>query len=166
MSKFVLGLIAVVLSTHVTAQSETVTEELEVAINQLLEETGALEMGEQMAEVFVAQMSETLRQSRPDLPPVAFEIIREETMIVVREEMERGSFQSMIVPIYAQFFTLEEIEEMLVFYRSPVGKKSVEVMPSLTQQSMQAGERWGMLVGPTIGTRITERLAAEGIELE
>ena len=72
----------------------------------------------------------------------------------------------MIVPIYAQFFTLEEIEEMLVFYRSPVGKKSVEVMPSLTQQSMQAGERWGMLVGPAIGTRITERLAAEGIELE
>ena len=166
MPKIIVSVFLLVFSLQSFAQDGEVTEELENAINQLLMESGALTMGEQMAELFVNQMSQTLRQSRPDLPPAAFDIIREETMAVINEELDRGSFQSMLIPIYAQFYTLEEVEELLAFYRSPIGRKTVELLPAIGRDSQQAGERWGMLVGPTIGARITTRLQEEGIEID
>jgi len=166
MNKFLTSAMLLVLSLQSFAQDSEVSEELESAISQLLVESGALAMGEQMAELFVNQMAQTLRQTRPDLPPAAFEIVREETMAVINEELDRGSFQSMLVPIYAQYYSLEEVQELLAFYRSPIGRKTVESLPALGRDSAQAGERWGMLVGPTIGARITKRLQEEGFELD
>jgi uncharacterized protein len=43
--------------------------------------------------------------------------------------------------VYDRYFTEEEIKALIAFYRSPVGKKSIEVMPKLFADSMtQAAE--------------------------
>ena len=86
-------------------------------------------------------------------------------MSTLQEELASGSMEDLIVPIYARYFTLSEIEELLDFYRTPIGRKTIEVMPLLTQESMQVGQSWGMAIGPVIGRRVSERLAAEGIEV-
>ncbi|MEQ8313028.1 MAG: DUF2059 domain-containing protein [Gammaproteobacteria bacterium] len=153
------------LTSQVAAQDDEVSAEHEAAIRLLIEETGALDMGEQFADLFVTQMSQGLRQARPDIPPRAFVIIREETMATLQEELESGSMEDLVVPIYAKYFTLEEVQELLAFYRTPIGRKTVEVMPVLTQESMQVGQSWGMAIGPVIGQRVAERLAEEGIEV-
>ena len=166
MKKLIVSALLMFLVSPLSAQDSEVSDELERKLGELLIESGSLSLGEQMAELFVAQMSQAIRQSRPDLPPVAFDIIREETISIINEELDRGSFQSMLIPIYAQFYTIDEVDELLAFYRSPIGKKTVNILPELTQESSQAGERWGMLIGPTIGARISTRLAEEGIELD
>lgn len=38
--------------------------------------------------------------------------------------------------LYAKFFTEEELKDLLAFYRSPTGKKTIEVMPRLFAESM------------------------------
>ncbi len=166
MKKVLISAVLISFTLQSFAQDSEVSEGLETALSQLLVESGALAMGEQMSELFVSQMAQGLRQSHPDLPPAAFEVIREETIAVINEELDRGSFQAMLIPIYAQFYTLEEVQELLAFYRSPIGRKTVEVLPALGRDSAQAGERWGMLVAPTIGARITRRLQEEGFDLD
>lgn len=172
MKSLLRGLLLICLAVPVSAQVTTLSHsvdvdpELDRAIRQLIAATGALDIGEQFANAISMQMTQTLRQTNPDIPPRAFDIIQQEVMTVIGEEMENGSFEDQMVPVYARYFTLQEIEELLDFYRTAIGQKTVEVMPLLTQESMQVGQNWGIGIGPTVGRRVTQRLAAEGIVLD
>ena len=82
------------------------------------------------------------------------------------EELAKGDFNNNIIPLYDKYFTLAEIQQLLDFYETDIGKKTIEVMPQLTQESIIIGQQWGESIGPIIGQRITRRLAEEGIEIE
>ena len=43
--------------------------------------------------------------------------------------------------IYKKYFSDEEIAKLIEFYETPVGKKSIEVMPQLFQEGSQVGMR-------------------------
>jgi uncharacterized protein len=46
------------------------------------------------------------------------------------------SMEDMMSTAYARHFTGEEMKALTTFYRSPVGKKSLNVMPTIMQESM------------------------------
>lgn len=46
-----------------------------------------------------------------------------------------------VVPLYARHFTQEDVKALTAFYRSPAGKKSLEVMPVLMGESAQAAQK-------------------------
>lgn len=48
---------------------------------------------------------------------------------------------SQVVPLYAKHFTAEDVKALTAFYRSPAGKKSLEVMPVLMGESAQAAQK-------------------------
>jgi hypothetical protein len=52
---------------------------------------------------------------------------------------ERLNFSTIIEtvypPLYDKTFSEEELRQMVTFYRTPVGRKSIEVMPSLMQEA-------------------------------
>ena len=57
---------------------------------------------------------------------------------------ERLNFSQIIEAVYPalydKYFSEEELREMLAFYRTPIGRKSIEVMPSLMQEAGAAVE--------------------------
>ena len=71
----------------------------------------------------------------------------EQSGIRFREQLnQRVDFakitEEISVELYAKFFTENELRDLIVFYKSPTGKKSMEVAPSLISESMaQASER-------------------------
>ena len=67
--------------------------------------------------------------------------------------------------LYDKYFSLEEIQELLNFYKTEIGKKTIEVLPLLTQESLQAGQVWGAALAPKIAQRIRTRLVKEGIKI-
>lgn len=46
-----------------------------------------------------------------------------------------------IVPLYARHFSVDEMKAMTEFYRTPVGKKALQVMPQLMMESMQLSQK-------------------------
>jgi uncharacterized protein len=46
-----------------------------------------------------------------------------------------------VVPLYARHFTQEDVKALTAFYKSPTGKKSLEVMPVLMGESAQAAQK-------------------------
>ena len=79
------------------AQSEEIDPVMSAAISDLIEVTGALRIGEQFAAVIADQMSASLSQNSPDLPPRTFDIIRDEVFATINSEMESWSFKGKIV---------------------------------------------------------------------
>lgn len=146
-----------------SVQSEELTAQKREDILQLLEMTGARSLGKQMAVALVAQLSANLRQSRPDIPPEAIDALPEVVGAVFEENID--SFIENVIPLYHKHFTASEIRGMIEFYSTPLGRKTVEVLPALMGESMRAGQQWGEGLAPEIDRRIREHLEQEGVEL-
>ena len=67
--------------------------------------------------------------------------------------------------IYARYFTLEELNGLIAFNRSDIGRKANRVMPVLMRESMSAAQEWSEEIGPVISSRVQKRLAQEGIKI-
>lgn len=50
---------------------------------------------------------------------------------------------NLLVPIYEQHFSEKDVDELIYFYKSEVGKKLVEKLPLITRESQEAGRIWG-----------------------
>jgi len=46
-----------------------------------------------------------------------------------------------MVPLYARYYTVEDMQAMAAFYRTPTGRKTLTLMPKLMNDSMQMGQR-------------------------
>lgn len=46
-----------------------------------------------------------------------------------------------VLPLYVRHFSAEDVKALTAFYRSPAGKKSLEVMPVLMRESAQVAQK-------------------------
>jgi hypothetical protein len=63
----------------------------------------------------------------------------------------------MVLPIWAKYYTREDVKQLIVFYESPLGRKLVSVQPQIMAESMAAGATWG----EALGAKIDAKLRAE-----
>ena len=62
----------------------------------------------------------------------------------------------MLVPVYQNHLTLQELEGVIEFYQSPIGKRYAEKSPLITSESMQIGAEWGRVMGERIAVKLNE----------
>jgi len=61
-----------------------------------------------------------------------------------------------LVPIYARHMSQQELEQLVQFYSTPVGQHLIEVQPLIAKESMEAGARWGKIIGQQVADSITK----------
>ena len=148
------------------AHAEDISAEKRELIDALLEQTGqsAAAFADQLGGVFVQQMMMFLRQSNPNLDPKAAQIIEEEVMSLVRDELiNNDDFYQQFYPIYDKYFSADDLQNMVDFNATPTGRKVIETLPMITQESMEVGRGYGEKLAPLIEQRLSERFEAEGI---
>ena len=68
---------------------------------------------------------------------------REELIEIYRkwffEDIDHDSIRDRTVAIYADAFTIDELNGLIDFYKSPLGKKTLKKLPELTQLGVQLG---------------------------
>ena len=62
-------------------------------------------------------------------------------------KIESSNFVDLVVPVYAKYYTREEIESLIQFYKTPLGQKMVATMPKLTADLQAEGRKWGQQLG-------------------
>ena len=55
-----------------------------------------------------------------------------------------GSLVDLLVPIYKNHFSEQDLKEAIELYKTPIGKKISEKTPIIAQETMQASMQWGM----------------------
>jgi hypothetical protein len=63
----------------------------------------------------------------------------------------------LLEPVYKNHLTEADLDALIAFYKSPVGKKLATETPKIMQESMQAGEVWGQALGEKIVARMKEK---------
>jgi hypothetical protein len=74
-----------------------------------------------------------------------------------------GIIEAVYLPLYDQYFSEGDLEKMLEFYRTPVGRKAIEVMPALLQEAGLGVDR---VVRPQAVSLIQEIVAEERAKLQ
>lgn len=155
--------LALLLVICAPSHSNDLTSEKKADIERLLQMTGALSIGQQMSTAIVNQMTNVIRKARPDIPQRVLDVLPQEVNAVIAENLP--AFREAVVPLYHKHFTGEEIKEMIRFYSTDLGQKTIRVLPMLVGEGMQAGQRWGQSLGPVIEQRIKARLTKEGYSI-
>jgi hypothetical protein len=52
-----------------------------------------------------------------------------------------------IIPLYDKYLSDDEIKGLIQFYQTPLGQKTVTVMPKLVSESQAQGGKWGEALG-------------------
>jgi hypothetical protein len=75
---------------------------------------------------------------------------------LARVRRDTAAMLTELVPIYEEAFTVEQLRDLLAFYRTPSGRRFIEVQPELAHASVLAGQRWGARVGADVGADMLE----------
>ncbi len=164
MKSFIRCLIVLLLSAATSAWSEDLTAEKKKLIDEFLQLTRGDRMGELFAGYYIQEISTQVLQEHPDVDKRAFTVIEEEVNSVINDAVTNdNAINELSYPIYHKHLTSEDISELIRFYKSPIGQKTMKLLPTVSRETMQAGENWGRTLGPTIMERVRERFTQEAI---
>ena len=152
-------LAALALCSAPLAEGRELSPELRADIGRLMEVTRAADIGRQMGDLLAQQIVHLSDLSTPE-SVARCRVIAAET---IRELLADGGLLDDLVPVYARNFSHQDVRDMIAFYETPLGLKTLEVMPKLMQESMQVGQRWALKVMPGVQEEVTARLKAEGL---
>ena len=151
---FVTLLVAFALTIPAFAQTSP-TEDKTANVRRLLTLMGAEKLQasiiDQFMNIFKSSFAKTAR------PDERSQKILDRMTTLFTEEVKKADFLQMTADLYSKNFTNDEIKELIQFYESPVGRKTIQVLPTVTQESMTRGAELGQIAAK----RALERMAEE-----
>jgi hypothetical protein len=114
-------------------------------IKALLELTGSGNLGMRVLQNMVTNFKKTYSE------------VSEKFWDDFMKEVNADDLENLIVPIYDKHFTEAEIDDLTKFYRTPTGKKMIEMTPTITDESMQVGRAWGKELGEKVAKRLKDQ---------
>ena len=117
----------------------------EAKIKEFIKITGADKLAISSMQTYMDQ----LKKNAPNIP--------DEFWNEFAKEFTADKMVQLYVPIYAKYYTESDIDELIKFYKSPVGQKTISVLPSILQESMEAGGK----MGREVAERVMEKLDGE-----
>lgn len=114
-------------------------------IRKLIELTGAANISADALQ----KMIEPLKASYPQVP--------EEFWNTFVHEVHSDELVDLVIPIYDKYYTHGEIQELMQFYQSPVGQKTIKVLPKLSAEAIDAGQEWGRMVADRAMRKLREK---------
>ena len=102
----------------------------------------------------LAQVRLTLTHNDPTLSRQFDEI---EPRLRADAEAKRPELVGKLVDIYARTFTLAELNDMLAYFKTPVGQRIIQTQGTINRDMLAAARDWGNGIGKAMmGTAATE----------
>lgn len=80
-----------------------------------------------------------LKAMKPNVNDSAWTAVKKDVYDVQIQKLNEQ-----LVPVYQKHFSLEDINQLIAFYETPIGKKLATETPLITGESMQVSQQWGM----------------------
>ena len=154
------SLLTLLLVFSLISPSFATTESKEKDIIILLEAMGISSMAEQMADAMVTMAITQEKKRNPNLPKNVEHALSQAIYDVVIENAHE--LDVMLIPLYDKYYTHKEINELIIFFNSTVGKKYSSVLMPMTQEMLPIAQKWGQKVGPLAAKRAEQELAKFG----
>jgi hypothetical protein len=86
-------------------------------------------------------LSDLIERSNPDRGPEVADLLRERVIPAMREHVPE--FVSVAAGVYSSHFTRADLDQLIAFYESPVGKKLFAEQGTILREMVEVAETWG-----------------------
>src|SRR5258708_40361134 len=107
------------------------------SIRELMEVTGAKNLGQQLIEAGMEQFRSSVLDSQPDNPRAKQFV--DAFVSGFQKHFDVNTLNERIVPIYDKYLTTDDLKGLLDYYHSPLGQRMLKTLPELTRESQAAG---------------------------
>lgn len=126
----VLALVCSMSTASAQSPKGVASEATRMEAKQLLE---AMQMGKVMNQTMQGVL-ETQLASNPNLAQ-----FKDDLVLFMEKHASYEALFPDLVELYAQTYSVEEMRELNRFYKSPIGQRTVELMPDLMARAQQMG---------------------------
>jgi uncharacterized protein len=121
-----------------TTSAEKVDPAKEAAIRHLLDVTDASKMTDTVSTGITQQVNKVMSQAiSPDRLQKFMETFNQKFSAAAPS----SAITDAVVPIYAQKFSMEDIQGLIRFFESPLGQRMVKTLPEVEQEAQVVGMR-------------------------
>lgn len=149
-----------VLTSHAFA-ADDISQDKRALIDILLQQTTQTDrdISDLLIDDYLRQINPILKQSQPDISPMKLNKVEHEVTAIVNQEVtEKGRFSEMIYPIYDHYFTSDELEQIIEFNKTELGKKLLLAMPLIALKSREVRDELELDLAPQINQRLVKLL--------
>lgn len=151
--KKILFILVFVLGVSVVTMAQTAQNQPSKEYVAELKKMIVLSGSDATFKVMIPQMFAMMKQQLPNVPVEFWTETEKEMMKTLVDDLV-----GMLAPIYQKHLTLKDLQEIVKFYESPIGKKMAAAQPAIASDSMKVGQQWGM----NIAMKVQEALKAKG----
>jgi uncharacterized protein len=118
-------------------QSSKVDSQKEARIRELMDVTGAKNLGQQLIEAGMEQFRSSVQDSQPNNPRAKQFV--DAFVSGFQKHFDVNTLNERVIPIYDKYLTTDDLKGLLDYYRSPLGQRMLKTLPELTRESQAAG---------------------------
>ncbi len=130
-------------------------------IERFMRETNVMGIAEMTTSALLSASLQSLRTQHPGLDADKLQLISNDISRAMTEQMMPVSED--FVLLYHRHYSQSDVEQLLAFYQSDLGRKLIAKTPIMVTEETQIGLRWGQLVTPQIARIVQDRLKSFGI---
>jgi len=64
-----------------------------------------------------------------------------------QSRLDMQQLLDLAIPIYDKYLSHEEVRGLIEFYQTPLGQKTLKVLPTMLTELQEAGRKWGENLG-------------------
>ena len=137
MKRTLFAAVALCLSLHAAAAPAS-AESVDRLLQAMQAEKLMSSVQAQMDGIMKRGMSEALQgQALTAQKQAALDKYRASMLAIFGEEMSWPRMKGFLTQVYGESFSQEEVDGLIAFYQSPVGRAYVEKLPRVTQRTME-----------------------------
>ena len=135
------------VSVAQTAQTQP-SKEYVAALKKMIVVSGS----DATFKLVIPQMFAMMKQQLPNVPEEFWKTAEAEIMKTIMDDVV-----GMLAPVYSKHLTQADLEGIIKFYETPVGKKMAAAQPGIMSESMKVGQQWGMQIAMKIQGMLKEK---------
>ena len=161
--KSIITVLVILLSLSISpsfADAE-ISDDKRALIDTLLQQTGqsADEVSNQIITSYLQQITSVIKQSEPDISPSTLQEIAVMVSMTVKQQIvEQDMYKTMIYPTYDRHFTEQELQTIIEFNQTELGKKLLQAMPLINDQHQYIFGELSLDLAPEVNKRILETI--------
>jgi uncharacterized protein len=117
--------------------SSAIDSQKEARIRELMELTGAKDLGQQLIAAGMEQFRSSVQDSQPNNPRAKQFV--DAFVARFQKHFDPDSLTEHVIPIYDKYLTADDLKGLLGYYHSPLGQRMLKALPEVTRESQAAG---------------------------
>ena len=132
------------------------------AAKKILEVTHASAMGDQVMTQMMKIFTNSLTQTNPGHGQEVADILNAILVPAFHDELPGMLDEAALT--YARHFTTTELNQLLVFYKTPIGQKMITEMPGIAHDQMAVGQAFAQKIVADVRPKLLEMIKQKGLQ--